>query len=58
MKKALKISGIVSLILGFISFCFLINNFMIFEYVRPLTFRFEKLGSDVDRLMISVGIKS
>jgi hypothetical protein len=56
MKKALKLTGIISIVLGFVSFCFLINNFMIFEYVRPLTFRFEKLGSDVDRLMIFVGI--
>jgi hypothetical protein len=56
MKKALMVTGIISLVLGFISFCFLINNFMIFEYVRPLTLRFEKLGSDVDRLMIFVGI--
>ncbi len=56
MKKALKLSGIVSLILGFISFCFIINNFMVFEHIRPLTLRFEKLGADVDRLMIPVGI--
>ncbi len=56
MKKALKATGIISLVLGFISFCLLINNFMIFEYVRPMTLRFEKLGSDVDRLMIFVGI--
>ena len=56
MKKTLKITGIISIILGFFSFCFLINNFMIFEFVRPLTLRFEKLGSDIDRLMIFVGI--
>jgi hypothetical protein len=56
MKKALKISGGVSIVLGFVSFCFLINNFMVFEYVRPVTMRFEKLGADIDRLMITVGI--
>jgi len=56
MKKTLRVTGIISLVLGFISFCFLINNFMIFEYIRPLTQRFEKLGADIDRLMIFVGI--
>ncbi len=56
MKKALKLTGIISIILGFFSFCFLINNFVIFEYVRPLTLQFEKLGSDVERRMIFVGI--
>jgi hypothetical protein len=55
VKKALRVTGIISLVLGFASFCFLINNFMVFEYIRPLTLRFEKLGSDVDRLMIFVG---
>ncbi len=55
MKKALKVTGKVSLVLGFISFCFLIYNFMVFEYIRPLTLRFENLGSVVDRLMILVG---
>jgi hypothetical protein len=56
MKKALKVTGLISIILGFISFCFLINNFMVFEYVRPITMRFVKLGADVDRVMISVGV--
>ena len=56
MKKALMVTGIISLVLGFVSFCFLINNFMVFEHIRPLTLRFEKLGVNVDRLMISVGI--
>jgi hypothetical protein len=56
VKKALKVTGVISIILGFISFCFLINNFMIFEHVRPLTLQFKKLGSDIDKLMIFVGI--
>lgn len=56
MKKALKVTGVVSIILGFISFCFLINNFMVFEYLRPITMRFEKLGADIDKLMVPVAI--
>lgn len=56
MKKALKITGGASIILGFVSFCFLINNFMVFEYVRPITMRFEKLEPDIDRLMMTIGV--
>jgi hypothetical protein len=56
MKKSLKLTGIISIILGFVSFCFLINNFMVFEYIRPITMRFEELGPDIDRTMIPVAI--
>lgn len=51
MEKRLKVSGVISLIFGFISFCWLIYNTIAFEYVRPKVIQFEDIGVFDDRLM-------
>jgi len=50
MNKKLKITGIISFILGFISFCWLIYNFIAYEYIRPLTLTGIDVGPTVEKV--------
>lgn len=44
MEKRLKIIGLISLILGIISFSWLVYNFIAFEQIRPKVTDFKPLG--------------
>ena len=56
MQKRLKLSVIISLILGIVSFCWLIFNFIAFEYIRHKMINFEEIGENLDTLGILIHI--
>jgi len=56
MKKSLKLSGIITLILGFVSFSWLIFDFNAFEFIRPKMINFEKLGPVEELLGLAIWI--
>ena len=56
MEKKLKISAIVSLISGLVSFGFLIYNVIAFEYIRAKISNCEELGETTEVLALYIGI--
>ena len=56
MGKTLKISGIISLLSGIVSFGFLIYNFFAFEYIRSKINNLEELGDTTEVLALYIGI--
>jgi len=56
MAKRIKISGLLALISGLVSFAWLIYNYFAFEFIRPRTLKFAELGpGEVLALFIWIG---
>lgn len=56
MEKKLKISGIISLLAGLVSFGFLIYNIIAFELIRFKIKNFEELGETTEILAVFLGV--
>lgn len=50
MEKRVKLSSIITLILGCISFSWLIFDLVAFQFIRPLTVNFQELGPHEETL--------